>query len=248
MDDVIRRRALVHGTVQGVGYRFSTEGEADRLGVDGFVRNRPDGTVEVEVEGTPEAVGRLLAWLEEGPTGAGLNAIAARAGFTKSNIYRYFESREEVLLTLLLQEQEAFVAALIARLDSLTPGFVGAAAAAISSEFLARQRYCKLISMTSSVLEQNVSEDSIATYKRAINAQIQPVAPALMRALPSLTLADAQWLFRVVATLIAGMWPAAYPSAAAQRVLDRDEFSGFKPVPEQDLPRAILALLRGIGA
>jgi AcrR family transcriptional regulator len=185
---------------------------------------------------------------EEGPTGTGLNAIAARAGFTKSNIYRYFESREEVLLTLLLQEQEAFVAALIARLDSLTPGFVGAAAAAISSEFLARQRYCKLISMTSSVLEQNVSEDSIATYKRAINAQIQPVAPALMRALPSLTLADAQWLVRVVATLIAGMWPAAYPSAAAQRVLDRDEFRGFKPVPEQDLPRAILALLRGIGA
>jgi acylphosphatase len=60
----------VHGTVQGVGFRFSTEGEADRLGVDGFVRNRPDGTVEVEVEGAPEAVGHLLAWLEEGPAGA----------------------------------------------------------------------------------------------------------------------------------------------------------------------------------
>lgn len=185
---------------------------------------------------------------EEGPSGTGLNAIAARAGFTKSNIYRYFESREEVLMTLLMQEQEAFVTALVARLDSLTPGFVGAAAAAISAEFLGHQRYCKLISMFSSVLEQNVSDDSIASYKRALYTQIDPVAPALMRALPSLTLADAQWLFRVVATLIAGMWPAAYPSAAAQRVLDREEFRGFRPVPEQDLPRAILALLRGIGA
>ena len=75
MDDVIRRRALVHGTVQGVGYRFSTEGEADRLGVDGFVRNRPDGTVEVEAEGTPEAVGHLLAWLEEGPAGADVSRV-----------------------------------------------------------------------------------------------------------------------------------------------------------------------------
>ncbi|MBD8585157.1 acylphosphatase [Frigoribacterium sp. CFBP 13729] len=75
MDDVIRRRALVHGTVQGVGYRFSTEGEADRLGVDGFVRNRSDGTVEVEVEGTPEAVGQLLAWLEDGPTGADVSRV-----------------------------------------------------------------------------------------------------------------------------------------------------------------------------
>jgi len=185
---------------------------------------------------------------EEGPSGAGLNAIAARAGFTKSNIYRYFESREEVLLTLLLQEQEAFVTDLVARLDSLTPGFVGAAAAAISAEFLGHQRYCRLISIFSSVLEQNVSDDGVATYKRAIYAQVAPIAPALMRALPSLSLTDAQWLFRVVATLVVGMWPAAYPSAAAQRVLDREEFRGFKPVPEQDLPRAILALLRGIGA
>jgi acylphosphatase len=75
MDDVIRRRALVHGTVQGVGFRFSTEGEADRLGVDGFVRNRPDGTVEVEVEGAPEAVGHLLAWLEDGPAGADVTRV-----------------------------------------------------------------------------------------------------------------------------------------------------------------------------
>jgi acylphosphatase len=75
MDDVIRRRALVHGTVQGVGYRFSTEGEADRLGVDGFVRNLPDGTVEVEVEGQPEPVGHLLAWLEEGPSGAEVSRV-----------------------------------------------------------------------------------------------------------------------------------------------------------------------------
>lgn len=185
---------------------------------------------------------------EKGPTGAGLNAIAARAGFTKSNVYRYFESREEVLLTLLLQEQEVFVTSLITRLDSLTPGFVGAVAATVSAEVLARPRYCQLISMLSNVLEQNVSEETLATYKRAINSQIEQIPAALVRALPSLSLADAQWLFRAVATLIAGMWPAAYPSAAAQRVFDRDEFRSFKPVPEQDLPRAILALLRGIGA
>lgn len=185
---------------------------------------------------------------EGGPTGAGLNAIAARAGFTKSNVYRYFESREEVLLTLLLQEQEAFVTDLVARLGGLPPGFVGAAAAAISAEFLGHQRYCQLISILSSVLEQNVSDDSIATYKRALYAQVEPVAPALMRALPNLSRADAQWLFQVIATLIIGMWPAAYPSAATQRVLDRDEFRSLRPVPERDLPRAILALLRGIGA
>ena len=45
----------------------------------------------------------------EGPQGAGLNAIAAKAGFTKSNVYRYFESREEVLMSLFLSELESFV-------------------------------------------------------------------------------------------------------------------------------------------
>ncbi|NRD25202.1 acylphosphatase [Frigoribacterium sp. VKM Ac-2836] len=75
MDDVIRRRALVHGSVQGVGFRFSTEGEADRLDVGGFVRNRPDGTVEVEVEGRPDRVALLLEWLDEGPRGARVDRV-----------------------------------------------------------------------------------------------------------------------------------------------------------------------------
>jgi len=75
MDDVIRRRAVVRGQVQGVGFRFSTEGEADRLGVAGFVRNLPDGTVETEVEGTPEAVGQLLEWLAEGPQGSRVDGV-----------------------------------------------------------------------------------------------------------------------------------------------------------------------------
>ena len=52
----------------------------------------------------------------EGPLGAGLNAIAARAGFTKSNVYRYFESREQVLLALFLAEMDEMVPALCADL------------------------------------------------------------------------------------------------------------------------------------
>ncbi|WP_375452406.1 TetR family transcriptional regulator [uncultured Devosia sp.] len=185
---------------------------------------------------------------EQGPAGAGLNAIAARAGFTKSNIYRYFESREEVLLALLLREQAAFVAALLERLDGLTPGFVGAVSATISTEFLARPRYCKLLSMLSSVLEQNISEDAIALHKRAILAQFELLPPALVRALPKLSLADAQWVFHTIAIFVVGLWPAAFPSPATARVLERAEFAGTRPVPERDLPRAILALLRGMGA
>lgn len=76
MIDVIRRRALVSGVVQGVGFRFSTEGEADRIGVAGFVRNLPDGRVEVEVEGEPHDVEKLLTWLRDGgPSSARVDSV-----------------------------------------------------------------------------------------------------------------------------------------------------------------------------
>ena len=52
----IRRRAVVHGLVQGVWFRDSTRREAAAHGVDGWVRNRPDGTVEAVLEGGEPAV------------------------------------------------------------------------------------------------------------------------------------------------------------------------------------------------
>ena len=66
----VRRRVLVQGQVQGVGFRYWTRGEAARLGVNGWVRNRSDGTVEAEVEGEPGAVDSMLDALRRGPPGA----------------------------------------------------------------------------------------------------------------------------------------------------------------------------------
>ncbi|WP_136709221.1 acylphosphatase [Agromyces sp. H66] len=67
---MIRRRVIVHGEVQGVGFRYSARFEAARLGVAGWVRNRPDGTVEAEVEGDEASVTAMLEWLAGGPPGA----------------------------------------------------------------------------------------------------------------------------------------------------------------------------------
>ena len=67
---VIRRQVVVHGLVQGVGFRYTARFEADRLGVAGWVRNRPDGTVEAEVEGDEASVTAMLGWFASGPRGA----------------------------------------------------------------------------------------------------------------------------------------------------------------------------------
>ncbi|MBD9482100.1 acylphosphatase [Pseudomonas sp. PDM14] len=60
----------ISGTVQGVSFRQSTCAEAQRLALDGWVRNLVDGRVEVLAEGDEEAVRRLAKWLERGPAAA----------------------------------------------------------------------------------------------------------------------------------------------------------------------------------
>jgi len=64
---VRRAHAIVRGRVQGVSYRAATAAQAKRLGVVGWVKNRDDGSVELEVEGEPARVAALLAWCEQGP-------------------------------------------------------------------------------------------------------------------------------------------------------------------------------------
>jgi acylphosphatase len=70
-----RVRAIISGRVQGVSYRAATAEEANRLGLVGWVRNRRDGTVELEAEGPAERITQLLAWCEQGPPAARVSRV-----------------------------------------------------------------------------------------------------------------------------------------------------------------------------
>jgi acylphosphatase len=64
------RRFKVSGIVQGVGYRYHVYRAAQELGITGWVRNNPLGTVEVLARGTPEQLEKLEAILRKGPFGS----------------------------------------------------------------------------------------------------------------------------------------------------------------------------------
>lgn len=70
-----RRRVVVHGFVQGVGFRYAIERAARAHGVAGWVRNRPDGAVEAVFEGEHEAVDALVRFCEDGPRGADVDRV-----------------------------------------------------------------------------------------------------------------------------------------------------------------------------
>ena len=63
-----RIEAVVSGTVQGVSFRYYTQRKAMELGLTGWVRNEPDGTVRLVAEGVKEALEKLLTFVRQGPT------------------------------------------------------------------------------------------------------------------------------------------------------------------------------------
>jgi acylphosphatase len=73
--ELVRRKIVVHGRVQGVWFRESARQRAEHLGVAGWVRNRRDGAVEAELEGDVESVEVLVSWFRHGPPGAHVERV-----------------------------------------------------------------------------------------------------------------------------------------------------------------------------
>ena len=71
----VRKRAVVHGRVQGVFFRDTTRRQASALDIAGWVRNCADGTVEAAFEGDREAVEAMIAFCREGPRGAQVERV-----------------------------------------------------------------------------------------------------------------------------------------------------------------------------
>jgi acylphosphatase len=80
MAERLRVRIAVTGIVQGVAFRHSTLVEARRLGLDGWVRNLPDGRVEAVAEGPRARLESLVAWCWRGPPAARVSQVAVEWG------------------------------------------------------------------------------------------------------------------------------------------------------------------------
>ncbi len=82
----LRLVATVRGQVQGVGFRWFVQREAARLGLDGWVANQPNGTVEVVAEGPAAKLDRLVLQLWEGPLGSSVGGVDVRHEPARGNI------------------------------------------------------------------------------------------------------------------------------------------------------------------
>ncbi len=85
----LARRYLVRGRVQGVGFRWFVEREAHILQVAGWVRNNPDGTVEVLAQGTRDQLAGLRSRLQEGPRAARVDEVAVSEAEPEAGLFSF---------------------------------------------------------------------------------------------------------------------------------------------------------------
>jgi acylphosphatase len=83
----------VRGRVQGVNYRYATQTKALELGVRGFVRNEPDGSVYIEAEGEAASVDQLTEWCNRGPSRADVSGVEVAESELKG--FKSFEITRE---------------------------------------------------------------------------------------------------------------------------------------------------------
>jgi TetR/AcrR family transcriptional regulator len=159
-----------------------------------------------------------------------LSAIAREANLSKANCYRYFENREAILLQLVLEDTKEWSDAIINDLASLKGSSnLEAVSKILVNTTLKRPRLCELASSLWTVLEQNVSEDVLADFKRDFRLSTK-----------------AGTFARFFLLFIGSAWPASKPSAAMKKVMKRSEFRSMKIDLKEMAFDHTLILLKGL--
>ncbi|MFE7436818.1 TetR family transcriptional regulator [Streptomyces tendae] len=175
------------------------------------------------------------AMLETTPVGEiSLNELSRRAGLAKSNVLRYFESREAILLELLDRAWRQWVTDLPALADAgIDQGApVGRRteqfAAVVAGSLAHRRTLCDLLSAQAGVLEHNVSPQAAARYKRAAVANVAGIAALARRHLPELG-DSAPQLTAAMIMAVGAVWTHARPSPAMLAAYEADpSLTAFK--------------------
>ena len=178
-----------------------------------------------------------------------LNELSRRVGLAKSNVLRYFESREAVLLELLASAWEQWRADLAGELDrAVDPAAPVAArgdqvAAALAASLAVRPVLCDLLSAQAAVLERNVSPALAATYKRSAVTALASLGALLRRHLGELSQDDAGRLAAATVVTTGALWPQCQPSAAMLAAYDADPALAALRVEFADALREFLEIM-----
>lgn len=210
----------------------------------GFQRARSDEQREQRRRSIVEVATTMVA--EMPVAEISLNELSRRVGLAKSNVLRYFESREAVLLELLDAELTVWVADLDSALLPVEGDLtrrIAATAEAIAESVATKPTMCDLIHAQAPVLERNVSTQVVLAHKYAVKRQVDILVESIQKVVPELSEWQAYQVVAHTIFMIAGAWPQAVPPPALQAAYDTDPVVAGAQMDFRTLIRDTAALI-----
>lgn len=211
-----------------------------------FIRARTDDQIEIRRAEILTAAADMI--MEDGFDNVSLNGIARRAGIAKSNLYRYFDGKEEIFFDVMSQDYINWFDDIETRFNRLTDAASNEQVAKEMSDSLRnRERLCHFISVKAVVLEKNMSEATIARFSQVLLGKAVSLVQAIISPLPPLTQSDGIFLMKATHAAIAGLWPASQLKHGDD-MPDIPEMRGWQTDFHRDFEKTICYLLKGMRA
>lgn len=184
---------------------------------------------------------------KDGYENVSFNGIAAEAGFTKSNLYRYFSSREEIFLNIFSTLFEGWVDDCLKRLRKLEQGAnIERFAKTYVKSMKAHTQYLDLSPMLFNSLERNSSFEQLLAFKKVAMQRLYEIAVEVCRIYPTLSIQEAFKYLNLTFAATNNYWSASTENDALKKIYKMAEFKELKPNFEKDLATAIEIILRGL--
>jgi AcrR family transcriptional regulator len=175
-----------------------------------------------------------------------MQEVAARAGLAKGTLYLYFQTKEELVLALLVEEMDVWFALVDERLERLRKPDPAGVARVLQEALAERPLFVRLLAILHLLLEQNLGPEVTLRFKRTILRHVAQTGFHLEATLPALSPGGGAKLLLTLHALVVGLRQMADPAPGVAAVLALDEMAPLRIDFDSQLSRALRALIVGI--
>ncbi len=176
-----------------------------------------------------------------------MSAVAVKSKLAKGTLFLYFPTKEEMFLALMEEQLIEWFDAVDMELDSLTAkSSISTVASLVADSLQERTEFTRLLAIHSTILEQNVSYESIFKHKQIILQKLAGTGARLEKSLPFLKAGEGAHVILQCQALVVGLWHLTDPSPIARKVIEKERLSAFDLDFNSEFQNILTSLLYGI--
>ena len=172
--------------------------------------------------------------------------IAKEAGFTRSNLYKYFSSKEEIFLAFLMQDMRLWCVDLLKTCRRRKIKSINKFASVWVETLVKHKRFLDLLSLLPTFLEKNVTEQNLVDFKRSVVNELKVMSELLCDMFPAINPQKAGEFLELQLASVIGLYQITNLSEVQRKVLEYPEFRHLKVDFSRYLQKSVECLLRGL--